>query len=253
MEALRSDRSLSEIARAYDVHPVTVSQWKKHFEEHGAEVFGGKEEVKHYEKQVSKLERTVDKKVSQVLHHGHQCGLNQCCEVFALSKGTWQYPKQCDDSIDMSGELPKTRLREVIREHPVCGCCRLKPALKTRTGQRISHKRLRRPLRETNPSLIRHLPRYRPSNAHEILRDNPNRVDLVKGRTLRVLDALSTDFTELRYVVGSRKAWFMAMVDIEGKWALGWAWDFKETGSWLHSVGRGHASPLHPWIVIPRM
>ena len=66
MEALRSDRSLSEIARAYDVHPVTVSQWKKHFEEHGAEVFGGKEEVKQYEKQVSELERMVGKKEVEI-------------------------------------------------------------------------------------------------------------------------------------------------------------------------------------------
>ena len=66
MEGLRSDRSLLEIARAYDVHPVTVSYWKKHFEEHGAEVFGGKEEVKQYEKQVSELERMVGKKEVEI-------------------------------------------------------------------------------------------------------------------------------------------------------------------------------------------
>ena len=66
MEVLRSDRSQSEIARAYDVHPVTASQWKKHFEEHGAEVFGGKEEVKQYEKQVSELERMVGKKEVEI-------------------------------------------------------------------------------------------------------------------------------------------------------------------------------------------
>ncbi len=46
MEALRTDKPMAEVARAYDVHPVTLSQWKRHFEEHGAEVFGGKEEVK---------------------------------------------------------------------------------------------------------------------------------------------------------------------------------------------------------------
>ena len=48
------------------MHPVTVSQWKKHFEEHGAEVFGGKEEVKQYEKQVSELERMVGKKEVEI-------------------------------------------------------------------------------------------------------------------------------------------------------------------------------------------
>jgi len=66
METLRSDKPLVEIARAYDVHPVTVSQWKRHFEEHGAEVFGGKEEVKNYEKHVSELERMVGKKEVEI-------------------------------------------------------------------------------------------------------------------------------------------------------------------------------------------
>ena len=66
MEALRSDRPLAEVARAYDVHPVTISQWKKHFEEHGSEVFGGKEEVKLYEKQLSQLERMLGKKEVEI-------------------------------------------------------------------------------------------------------------------------------------------------------------------------------------------
>jgi len=108
-------------------------------------------------------------------------------------------------------------------EHPGYGYRRLKPELEARTGQRINHKRLRRLLRETGLSLIRRLPKYRPSKVQEILRDSPMHVDLVKGPSFGILEALSTDFTELRYAGGSRKAWFMAMVDIEGKWAPGWA------------------------------
>ncbi|GEM_PF-6425213 len=50
LEVLKSDKPLSEIARPYDVHPVTVSNWKQQFIEKGAEVFGGKEEVKNYER-----------------------------------------------------------------------------------------------------------------------------------------------------------------------------------------------------------
>jgi transposase len=66
MEVLQSDRSLADIARAYDVHPVTVSNWKRHFEEHGAEVFGGKEEIKTYEKRLADLERIVGKKEVEI-------------------------------------------------------------------------------------------------------------------------------------------------------------------------------------------
>ena len=66
MEVLRSDRPLAEVARAYDVHPVTVSQWKRHFEERGAEVFGGQDEVKQYEKRLSDLERLLGKKEVEI-------------------------------------------------------------------------------------------------------------------------------------------------------------------------------------------
>ena len=66
MEVLQSDRSVADIARAYDVHPVTVSNWKRHFEEHGAEVFGGKEEIKTYEKRLADLERIVGKKEVEI-------------------------------------------------------------------------------------------------------------------------------------------------------------------------------------------
>jgi len=66
MEVLASDKSMAEIARAHDVHPVTVSSWKKHFEENGAEIFGGKEEVKQYEKQVADLERMLGKKEVEI-------------------------------------------------------------------------------------------------------------------------------------------------------------------------------------------
>ncbi len=66
MECLRTDKPMVEVARAYGVHPVTLSQWRRHFEEHGAEVFGGKEEVKEYERRVGDLERMVGKKEVEI-------------------------------------------------------------------------------------------------------------------------------------------------------------------------------------------
>ena len=45
LEALKAEGKGAEaqVARAYGVHPVTLANWKRHFLEHGAEVFGGKE------------------------------------------------------------------------------------------------------------------------------------------------------------------------------------------------------------------
>ena len=48
--------------RAYQVHPITLSKWKKEFLEKGAEVFGGGEEVRASEQKISKLERMLGQK-----------------------------------------------------------------------------------------------------------------------------------------------------------------------------------------------
>jgi transposase len=62
LEALKGEKAEGEIARAYEVHPVTLSRWKKQFLEHGAEVFGGSEEVKTYEARIGQLERMLGQK-----------------------------------------------------------------------------------------------------------------------------------------------------------------------------------------------
>ena len=40
---------------------------------------------------------------------------------------------------------------------------------------------------------------------------------------MKALEAFSTDFTELVYDGGRKKAWLMVMLDIESKWAGGWS------------------------------
>ena len=62
LEALRSQKADGEVARAYRVHPITLSKWKKEFLEKGAEVFGGRDEVRAYEQKISKLERMLGQK-----------------------------------------------------------------------------------------------------------------------------------------------------------------------------------------------
>lgn len=66
LEAMKSEGSDAEVARAYGVHPVTLSKWKKEFLEHGAEVFGGTEEVQEYEKRIADLERMLGQKEVEI-------------------------------------------------------------------------------------------------------------------------------------------------------------------------------------------
>jgi transposase len=66
LEALQREGADAEVARAYGVHPVTLSKWKREFLEKGAEVFGGSEEVAEYEKRVGDLERIVGQKEVEI-------------------------------------------------------------------------------------------------------------------------------------------------------------------------------------------
>ena len=68
LEALKAEGKGTEaqVARAYGVHPVTLAKWKRHFLEHGAEVFGGKEQVKAYEKRIAELERMLGHKEVEI-------------------------------------------------------------------------------------------------------------------------------------------------------------------------------------------
>jgi len=65
MEALESDKADAEIARAYDIHPVTVSRWKSTFIENGPEVFDSDEQVQEYESEIADLEQMHGKKEAE--------------------------------------------------------------------------------------------------------------------------------------------------------------------------------------------
>lgn len=66
MELLSSDKSPAQLARAYDVHPNTIRNWEKKFEEKGPEIFSGDREVAKYEKKISELEQLLGKKEVEI-------------------------------------------------------------------------------------------------------------------------------------------------------------------------------------------
>ena len=59
---MTSEKGDAEIARAYDVHPVSLSKWKREFLDSGAEIFFGNDTVKTYEARLSELEHLLGQK-----------------------------------------------------------------------------------------------------------------------------------------------------------------------------------------------
>ena len=66
MEVIQDDRTNVEIARAYDIHPMTLSNWKSEFMDKEPEVFGEDDTVKEYEKKISDLEQMLGKKEVEI-------------------------------------------------------------------------------------------------------------------------------------------------------------------------------------------
>ena len=66
LEVLKGDREAVEIARAYNIHPTTVSRWKQEFLEKGAEVFGEGKAVAQYEKRLRELEQLLGRKEVEI-------------------------------------------------------------------------------------------------------------------------------------------------------------------------------------------
>ena len=64
--ALQSKGTDAEVARAYDIHPVTLSSWKKQLKENGSKAFGGSGELKEKKDKIAKLERMVGQKETEI-------------------------------------------------------------------------------------------------------------------------------------------------------------------------------------------
>lgn len=165
---------------------------------------------------------STDEKIGFVGRNRDEHGLGRALSVVGLASGTWYYRQKRKDPCERDREL-KEEVICIIKEHPDYGYRRMLPELHARTGMVVNHKRLRRVLKTYQLGLRRSLPKYRKSAVQEVIERFRGHLDLVNGRAAPAhLEALSTDFTELIYGQGTRKAYLMAYVDISGKVAVGY-------------------------------
>ena len=66
LEALQSDGTDAEVARAYDIHPVTLSCWKTKLKENGSKAFGSGDELKEKKEKIANLERMLGRKEVEI-------------------------------------------------------------------------------------------------------------------------------------------------------------------------------------------
>lgn len=62
LEAIKGVKTIQEIAKEYDIHPVQVSEWKKKMADNAASVFGaaaGKPEAEDFERERARLHAKI--------------------------------------------------------------------------------------------------------------------------------------------------------------------------------------------------
>jgi putative transposase len=194
----------------------------------------------------------LTEKLELVEHHREEHGLNRCLELLGVSKGTWhrrmRHPEETKQ--EARDRQLKGPVLQVVKEHPAYGYRRMLPELLETFGERVNHKRLRRVLNQWDLALPRRVSKPRPSGIDQILRQGKGQLNLLQGWDPGPLEALSTDFTEVRYAGRRKKAYLMALIDIGSHWIPGWALGpsanqdlaltcWKRAGVRLEAAGRG--------------
>ena len=66
LEVLTGDKTNAQVAKAYGVHPNSVSAWQKILLEKGPEIFARNGTVAQYERRIAELERVIGQKEVEI-------------------------------------------------------------------------------------------------------------------------------------------------------------------------------------------
>jgi len=165
----------------------------------------------------------TEEKVKIVEENAKTYGLNTTLAAIGLPKSTWYYWKR--KKVDYEEKYGHLRgpLIEILRENSAYGYRRIEPELKE-AGYPVGETVLRRVLGMWNLSLCRTAGKPKPSRLRKVLAEGSKGMNLVvRLDEVNPLGVLYTDFTELRYANGDKKAYLMPLVDHATKWVVGWA------------------------------
>jgi transposase-like protein len=65
-ELIQGEKTVDEVAKAYNVHPNLASAWRRQFMEKGPKVFTEDNTIQEYEKRIAELEQLLGKKELEI-------------------------------------------------------------------------------------------------------------------------------------------------------------------------------------------
>lgn len=167
---------------------------------------------------------STEEKVELVSSVWEEYGLAPALAVVELPKSTWYY--QQNDKISYKEKYAHIRplLEKIARQHPSYGIPRIDKELREVYDKVINHKVIQRLLRLWDLSLLRAVRKPKPGRVKQTIDAVGERANLVaQMEQIRLFEVAYTDFTEIFYANGTRKAHLMPIIGHKCKMVYGWA------------------------------
>jgi len=146
-------------------------------------------------------------------------GLNQVVQAVGVSEGSWHYAERIRIPYEEKYRHLWRPLRAIVRAHPEYGRRRVQTELREH-GYLVNHKVVERLLASWELSLLQRVRKPRRSSLQRLVQEAGAKGNLVASLTeeeIEELEVLYTDFTELVYDGGRRKAYLMPILDHRSK------------------------------------
>ncbi len=163
-------------------------------------------------------------KVARVREVREEFGLAPALSVLDLPRSTWYYHRDGRRSYAEKYAHLRGPLEAIARRSPEYGYRRSRVELGASYGHDVNHKVVQRLHRLWDLPLLRGTRKPKPSGIRRAIEQAGERANLLAQlEAIGPFEVAYTDFTELVYAGGRRKAHLIAIVDHETKVALGWA------------------------------
>jgi putative transposase len=167
---------------------------------------------------------SANQKVELVASVVGQYSLASALAAVDLPKSTWFYHQR--QKVDYSTKYARLQpvLEEIARRHPEYGYRRTTTELHESYQEHVNHKVVQRLHQLWGLALLRTTRAPKPSGIRQVIIAAGDRVNLLaQMEDIEPLEALHTDFTELRFAGGTQKAYLMPIIGHGSKLAFGWA------------------------------
>lgn len=150
-------------------------------------------------------------------------GLNTTLAAVGLAKSSWYYHQQKISYGEKYAHL-RPLLEEIVTRHPAYGSPRITQELQKVYQQRVNHKVVERLLGEWDLTEPKRQAGRVPSPIRQVVVAAKGRANLVAQLSeIGLFKVAYTDFTELIYANGQRKAYLMPILAHRCKLVYGWA------------------------------